>query len=105
MHRGNWDLCITMELESPKTTARLLSAIKKLLIMAMSKLNALTDWPRFFSKVQEWSGQSNNHPETQNDIGGYYYGEGVVQDYSEAVKWFQLAAQEGYGYVILAVCT
>ena len=26
----------------------------------------------------------------------YYFGEGVPQDYAEAVKWFRLAADQGY---------
>lgn len=34
--------------------------------------------------------------EAQYDLGWVYYeGEGVIQDYKEAVKWFRLAAEQG----------
>ena len=37
-----------------------------------------------------------NDPETQFDIGNkYYHGEGVAQDYNEAIKWYFLAADQG----------
>ncbi len=40
--------------------------------------------------------QDVNDPKSQRDIGNkYYYGEGVAQDYNEAVKWFRLAADQG----------
>ena len=33
----------------------------------------------------------------QFDLGGMYYnGEGAPQDYSEAIKWFQMAAKQGH---------
>lgn len=36
-------------------------------------------------------------PKEQYDLGNrYYYGENVQQDYAEAVKWYRLAAEQGY---------
>lgn len=33
----------------------------------------------------------------QNKLGNtYYYGEGVAQDYAQAVYWFQKAAEQGH---------
>lgn len=34
---------------------------------------------------------------SQSDLGGKYcVGEGVRQDYAEAVRWFQMAADQGF---------
>lgn len=36
-------------------------------------------------------------PCDQNNLGDiYYYGDGVTKDYEEALKWFRLAADQGY---------
>ncbi len=36
-------------------------------------------------------------PEAQYNLGYcYFYGNGVAQDYREAVKWYRLAAEQGY---------
>ena len=40
----------------------------------------------------------------QHDIGTmYYYGDGVAQDYSEAVKWWRMAAQDGHPLALEAL--
>jgi hypothetical protein len=37
------------------------------------------------------------HAEAQYNLGVMYYkGQGVPQDYAEAVKWYRLAADQGY---------
>ena len=39
---------------------------------------------------------SDGDAEAQNNLGdSYYYGEGVEQDYAEAVKWWQMAVEQG----------
>ncbi|MBI5252019.1 MAG: SEL1-like repeat protein, partial [Desulfomonile tiedjei] len=38
-----------------------------------------------------------NDPKAQNDLGDlYFYGRGVPTDYTEAVKWYRKAADQGY---------
>ena len=41
--------------------------------------------------------QEVNDPETQCNLGDKYYnGDRVTQDYNEAIKWYRLAAEQGY---------
>lgn len=37
-----------------------------------------------------------DNADAQNNLGNrYYFGEGVKQDYAEAVNWYKLAAEQG----------
>ncbi len=40
--------------------------------------------------------ESQGHPQSQHNIGSMYNnGEGVPQDYAEAMKWYRRAAEQG----------
>ena len=41
--------------------------------------------------------ENTNHPVIQTFVGDhYYYGDGITQNYAEAIKWYRLAAEQGY---------
>ena len=43
-----------------------------------------------------WACEARGNAEAQNDVGfSYYTGQGVSQDYAEAVRWYRLAADQG----------
>ena len=52
----------------------------------------------FRTALREWQPLAEEgNPEASYQLGILYYrGEGVVQDYAEAAKWFRLAAEQGY---------
>ena len=54
---------------------------------------------RDFDKVKAIKDQIEEgpaDPKEQNDLGNRYYdGDGVPQDYAEAVKWYRKAAEKG----------
>lgn len=43
--------------------------------------------------------KNTNHPVSQTFVAGhYYFGHGTTQNYKEAVRWFQLAAEQGLSH-------
>jgi len=51
------------------------------------------DWPVWWLRLEAERG---NNASAQYNLGlMYYYGEGVPQDFTQAVKWFRMAAEQG----------
>ena len=52
----------------------------------------------YATTLQEWTPLAEAGDEAAQYIIGhmYYNGEGVPQDYKEAVKWYRLAAERGF---------
>ena len=63
--------------------------------------------PLFAENLPDISAAEQGDANAQYNLGVYYYnGEGVDQNYAEAVKWFRLAAEQGFAtaQVILGSC-
>ena len=52
----------------------------------------------YATALEEWTPLAERgDPYAQNNLAlMYYYGEGVLQDYQTAAKWYTLAAEQGY---------
>ena len=57
-----------------------------------------SDQKNFIESVKWWrKAAEQGHNNAQFSLGvNYFYGRGVIQDYTEAVKWFRKAAEQGH---------
>ncbi len=77
------------ELEEKQT--KQIEDLKKMLADMLAKQNESNETKKDESSVEQ------EDAEAQNKMGkAYYFGEGVKQDYEQAVEWFEKAAEQGF---------
>ena len=64
---------------------------------SIESADALYEKKQYAEAFKIYQSLSDKNPQVQYKLGNmYYYGEGVKQDYQEALKWYRIAAEQGH---------